>query len=131
AKFSTTLCVDEEGRWYGEITDEMGRTISLHDLRVAWFRKPDFDFLGRIAETDEDQFVISETKALINILYSLPNIKWINDPFVASKSKVKFQQLLLAARYGIKIPRTIITTQPTVAKEFFINCGENILVKNI
>lgn len=130
-KYSTTLCIDKEGQWYGEIIDEVGRTASLHELRVAWFRKPDFDFLGRIAETDEDHFVISETKALLNILYSLPNIKWINDPFVSSKSKVKFQQLLLAAQYGVKTPRTLITTRPVAAREFFVNCGENILVKNI
>ena len=79
----------------------------------------------------EEQFIASETKAFINILYSIPSIRWINDPFIANKAKVKFQQLLLANKYGVKIPKTLITTQPETAKEFFIECGEEILVKTI
>lgn len=38
---------------------------------------------------------------------------------------------MLAHEYKIKIPKTIITTQPSKAKEFFISCGENVLVKTI
>ena len=94
-------------------------------------RKPEFDFFGKIAESAEEEFIASETKSFINILYSIPSIRWVNDPFIANKAKVKFQQLLLANKYGLKIPKTLITTQPETAKDFFIECGEEVLVKTI
>ncbi len=43
----------------------------------------------------------------------------------------KFQQLLLANKLGIKTSKTIITNQPELAKEFFVSCGEEVLLKSI
>jgi glutathione synthase/RimK-type ligase-like ATP-grasp enzyme len=106
--------------------------LNLANLKIAWLRKPEFNFFsGNAAGYEQEDFIASEVKSLINTLYSIPNVKWINDPFIANRSKVKFQQLLLANQYGIKIPKTIITTQPEKAKDFFISCGEEALVKTI
>jgi len=131
-KYKINLSIDKSGLCSGEIIDELGRVLNLVELRVAWLRKPMFDFFGdESTESEEQSFIVSETKAFINTLYSMPNIKWVNDPFVANRAKVKFQQLLLAKKYDIKVPKTLITTQPEVAKEFFIECGEEVLVKTI
>ena len=126
--YKINLHIDENGLWYGDIIDELGRVLDLEKLKVAWLRKPDFNFFGdRGGESEAEKFIASGTKSFINILYSLPNIKWINDPFIANKAKVKFQQLLLANEHGVRIPKTLITTQPEAAKEFFIGCGEEVL----
>lgn len=131
-KYKINLSIDKSGLCSGEIIDELGRILNLAELKVAWLRKPIFDFFGHSStESEEEKFIASETKAFINTLYSMPNIRWINDPFVANRAKVKFQQLLLAKKYDIKVPKTLITTQPEVAKEFFIECGEEVLVKTI
>jgi hypothetical protein len=130
-KYKLNLYIDKNGCWDGEITDELGRVLNLAKLKIAWFRKPDFDFFGKDVASTEEQWITSETKAFINILYSMPSIKWINDPFVANKAKVKFQQLLLASKYGIKVPKTLITTRTETAEQFFIDCGEEVLVKAI
>jgi len=130
-KYSLNLHLDKEGLWKGEITDEIGRVLNLATLKVAWFRKPDFDFFGRKAASPEEEFIVSETKAFIDTLYSLPNIKWINDPLRANRSKIKFQQLILAHKCGVKVPKTLITTRPEAAVEFFLKCGEEVLVKTI
>jgi hypothetical protein len=132
SEYKVNLQIDREGIWSGEITDEVGRVLNLASLKVAWLRKPEFNFFnGNNAESEQEEFIASEVKALINILYSIPTVKWINDPFVANRSKVKFQQLLSANHYGIRIPKTVITTQPEKAKEFFVSCGEEVLVKTI
>ncbi len=121
------------GIWDGTICDEVGRELNLSKLKVAWFRKPKFDFLLlRELEKDDYNFVSSEGKAFINILYSLPNITWVNNPFVAERCKSKFQQLLLAQKLGVRTPKTLITTVPQQAREFFIACGnKQILIKTI
>ena len=132
SKYKICIHINKEGLWSGKIIDELNRTLNLTELKVAWLRKPVFDFFGNNnSNSNEEQFVVSETKAFINTLYSLPNIKWINDPFIANKSKVKFQQLILANKYNVKIPKTLITTQPEKAKDFFVECGEEVLVKTI
>lgn len=130
-KYRFNLSIESSGLWHGEITDELGRVLDLSKLRVAWFRKPEFDFLGKTPNSPEEYFMVAETRAFIDTLYSLPNIKWINDPFIANRSKVKFQQLLLANQYGIKAPRTLITICPETAKAFFVECGEEVLVKTL
>lgn len=132
SSYKCNLDIDSKGLWSGTIADGYGRVLRLDKLKVAWFRKPQFNFY----ETQESQignieFAVSETKAFINSLYSLPNVKWINDPFCANKAKVKFQQLLIAKRFGIRVPRTLITTDPETAKEFFLACGKKVLVKAI
>ncbi len=131
-KYKFDLWINENGIWEGKIVDEIGRILNLHMLKVAWLRKPDFNFSGnKLDDSKESKFIASETKAFIDILYSIPNVKWINDPFISNKSKVKFQQLLLAGKFGVKVPKTLITTQPEVAKDFFVSCGEEILIKTI
>lgn len=130
-KYKVSLSLDSDRPWSGKIIDELGRVLDLAKLKVAWFRKPEFDFRGEWPNQEIQQFANSEIKAFIDILYSLPNVQWINDPYLSNKSKVKFQQLILAKKLGIKIPKTLITTRPEEAREFFLSCGEVVIAKAI
>jgi len=132
SKYNINFSIRKDGSWEGEIVDQLGRVLDLRHQKVAWLRKPDFNFFGDHPDKSAEEFFAeSETKAFINSVYSLPNIKWINPPFIANGVKVKFQQLLLANKMGIKTPKTIITNQPELAKEFFVSCGEEVLLKSI
>ena len=127
-KYKINFGINKDKSWKAEIIDEVGRVLDLTKQKVAWLRKPDFNFFGDHSDKSaEESFAESEIKAFINSIYSLPNIKWINPPFIANGTKVKFQQLLLANKLGIKTPKTIITNQP----EFFVSCGEEVLLKSI
>jgi len=131
-KYRLELRLEIEGEWSGEVTDELGRTLDLRTLRVAWFRKPSFDFeLVDGTDGESQGFIASETRAFLETMYSLPSITWINPPFEANKAKTKFQQLLLARKCGVRVPRTVITTKPEVAIEFFRSCGEVALTKAV
>jgi glutathione synthase/RimK-type ligase-like ATP-grasp enzyme len=131
-KYQLNMGIDDGTAWYGRIVDETGRELNLTNLKVAWFRKPDFDFsTGFDGDSDATNFATSEARAFIEMLYSLPTVNWINDPFVSSKSKVKFQQLILATELGMKIPKTIITNEPDEALSFFLECGNSVLAKAI
>jgi len=132
SKYKINFSVNKDESWKAEIIDEIGRVLDLTKQKVAWLRKPDFNFFGDHPDKSAEEFFAeSETKAFINSIYSLPNIKWINPPFIANGVKVKFQQLLLANKMGIKTPKTIITNQPELAKEFFVSCDEEVLLKSI
>ena len=131
-KYKVNLFIKTDGSWSGKIIDELGRVLDIEKLKVAWFRKPIFDFvLNTLVESSIKKFIDNEIKAFIDILYTIPTIKWINDPIIANGVKVKFQQLLLANKMGIKIPKTLITTDSKMAKKFFIECDEKVLIKSI
>ena len=133
SKYGTTLHLDAAGRWQGEIIDETGRKLALEDVRVAWLRKPDFNFTFGRASMDAFslEFASGEIKSLIDTLYTLPQIVWINDPFIANRAKVKYSQLILAKELGMWIPKTIVTTSPQEAEKFFRECNGEVLVKSI
>jgi glutathione synthase/RimK-type ligase-like ATP-grasp enzyme len=105
--------------------DSQGRTLDLAELKVAWFRKPDYEFNLR-TELDQDRTALawSEAKAIVETIYAAPGVTWVNDPFCASRSKTKLQQLLLAKQMGMNIPETIITNSVHAALTFHGECGD-------
>ena len=116
--------------WTGCLHDAVGRQLDLHKLKVVWFRKPSFEFeLRTVFEPEVSRYVSSELKSLIDTIYSLPNIVWVNNPYAANCAKSKFQQLILARSIGLQIPKTLITTDPVQARAFFQECGERVLIK--
>jgi glutathione synthase/RimK-type ligase-like ATP-grasp enzyme len=130
-RYCFELNIDETGNWSGQVIDEVGRSLNLTETKVAWLRKPSFDFVPTSQLPEMQSFVSSETRALVDTLYSLPNIIWINDPFAANKAKVKFQQLALAKDLGIRVPKTLVTNQPEKAMSFFDECGGVVLAKAV
>lgn len=131
-KYDVSIEMSGDGGWQGFLVDETGRRLDLCTVRVAWFRKPEFEFETSIPmDAASAQFAASEARALIDTLYALPHITWVNDPFVASRAKVKFQQLQLASEYGIAVPATLITNRLGNAKSFFDRHRKDIITKSI
>jgi glutathione synthase/RimK-type ligase-like ATP-grasp enzyme len=131
-KYFFVLTLSHEDNFQGSITDELGRVLNFDSLRVAWYRKPNLDFFGDpVAMNDTQHFIAAEARSFLDVLYSLPQITWINNPSAASKSKSKIQQLLLASRLGVRIPQSLITNMPAPASIFFEKCGEVVLAKGL
>jgi glutathione synthase/RimK-type ligase-like ATP-grasp enzyme len=119
--------------WGGRLEDAHGRTLFLEAVRTAWFRRPSTAFTGPIAELDVENglFAHNETEAFLEVLYSLPHLRWVNDPFAAERAKVKAQQLVLANKLKMRVPRTIITADPECAREFVADLPGDVLVKSV
>ncbi|HZF00526.1 MAG TPA: hypothetical protein VE344_01380 [Methylomirabilota bacterium] len=131
-RYTTNLRISARSAWTGCLNDEVGRQLDLHTLKVAWFRKPSFEFdLGRAFEPEVNRYVCSELKSLIDTIYSLPSIVWINNPYTSNSAKSKFQQLILARSLGLQVPKTLITNDPVQARAFFQECHERVLIKAI
>jgi glutathione synthase/RimK-type ligase-like ATP-grasp enzyme len=131
-KYRCEFAVDGAGSPRLLLIDELDRSVDLSALKVAWFRKPEYDFSFH-SEYDADTLILlkSEAKAVIESIYSVPDITWVNDPFVASRAKVKLQQLLLARTMGMAIPSTLITNVPESAFQFYENCEKDLLMKAV
>jgi glutathione synthase/RimK-type ligase-like ATP-grasp enzyme len=128
-KYRVTLEVDGVGGWSGKIIDELNRSVDFAQLRIAWIRRPEFRFHSPLDGVQE--YISSETRALIHCIYSLPQVRFVNEVFDSSRAKTKFQQLVHTSRYGILVPRTIITNCPKEARNFLDAAKGDLLVKGI
>lgn len=104
--------------------------VKLSSVSAAWFRRPMPGYVHPGINPQNRTFVQEELAAVLNgIWHTLPSIKWVNSPVAVSHANNKILQLNLAKKVGLQIPRTHITSNPHTAKEFFNDCGQNIIVK--
>lgn len=115
----------------GLIRDREGRQITLHnDVRAGYYRKPErVEAPVHLADSGLKDFVSSEGEACIEAIYSFPGLNWVNNPIAIRKSRSKFLQLHVAAQFGFRVPRTLITQSAAEAKQFFLENDKEIICK--
>ncbi|MGW6194820.1 ATP-grasp ribosomal peptide maturase [Kribbella sp. NPDC055110] len=109
--------------WEGHLTAD--RSVDLAVVSAVWWRRP-AEFSVPTAWPDEARaFAVSEARVgVLGVLGSLP-VRWINHPAKDSAANYKPVQLAVAARAGLDVPRTVITSDPDHARDF-IGPGETI-----
>lgn len=128
-RYKIVLQIDCYGEWSGYIEDELSRVVCLEQVKVAWIRRPEFAFEN--PESGVDKFIVAEVRALISCIYGIPDIKFINETFDATRAKTKFQQLINAGRLGVKVPRTIFTNSSEAVSRFTAHASGDLLVKPV
>ncbi|MFI8186480.1 ATP-grasp ribosomal peptide maturase [Actinacidiphila glaucinigra] len=117
---------------YCGVLDDGHRTVRLEDLRAVYWRRP-----GRpvIADTVPEPYAAwaqnQADAALLNVLAALPGVRWINDPHRDRIASHKPQQLVAATRCGLRVPRSIITTDPDAARGFAKQVGGPLICKPV
>jgi ATP-grasp ribosomal peptide maturase len=102
--------------WGGGLTGE--RIVDLGAIGAVWWRRPT-EFSVPDEWPDEARaFALSEARVgVLGVLGSLP-VRWINHPAKDSAANYKPVQLAVAARAGLDVPRTAITSDADHAREF-------------
>lgn len=105
--------------------------INCDDIYSIWYRRPRLTSLNGVSLSQEGtSFVQDEWRAALSGAYGLMNDRfWVSHPDCLETASRKPLQLKLAAELGLKIPRTVITNKPLVAREFFEACGGRVIVK--
>lgn len=108
----------------------ISQKIYLRDIKVVWYRK--FGFLTeyeRKLDSTRDlmRFLYNEFRALRELILSaLQNKKWI---FKRDLLKTKLEVLNTARNVGLKIPKTIITTEKKQVANFLEESNSLIITK--
>lgn len=94
------------------------RLVRLESVKSVWWRRPN-EF-----RTPDDwpgparALAVSEARSgLLGVLGSL-DVRWINHPADDAAANYKPRQLAVAARVGLDVPRSVITSDPDHAREF-------------
>ena len=99
---------------------EAGEQISAAEVRAVWARKL---WSPRMADDLDERYrsmcVGESAAALEGFLDALHDARWVNDLQRQRAAENKQRQLRLAARAGLRVPRTLVTNDPVAARQFF------------
>lgn len=95
-----------------------GRSYPLHQVTAVWWRRPQAPDLSSITDPQVSLFTANEWHEAINGLWQLLTGRWMNDPVRDDAASRKARQLRVAAEVGLKVPRTLITSDPDRARRF-------------
>lgn len=111
------------------ITGKNG-AIESRFIKGAWYRRPGVPQIdSMVTEDGLRSYAFEESAELLQALYALIDLKWLNDPFAIRKAESKPFQLLLARELGFNVPMTLITTDPKKVNEFYESCLGQVVVK--
>ncbi len=99
---------------------EAGRaTVSLEEIRSVWYRRPvQPEPTEEIQDPDDYRFAAEESEEALLGLWRVLDCTWVSHPDAPEAASYKPAQLMIAAKLGFGVPRTLITNDPKRAKEF-------------
>ncbi len=107
---------------------ETGEETSVEEVRAVWARKL---WSPRMSDDLDERYramcATESVAALENFLDALHNVLWVNDLDAQRNAENKQRQLRLAARAGLRVPRTLVTNDAAAARQFFAETeGETV-----
>ncbi len=109
---------------------EKGDQISAAKVHGVWARKL---WSPRMADDLDERYrsmcVEESAAALEGFLDSLHDARWVNDLQCQRAAENKQRQLRLAARTGLRVPRTLVTNDPAAARQFFAETDGQTVAK--
>lgn len=113
-----------------QLLTETGEQITVDEVRAVWARKL---WPPQMADDLDDRYramcVGESMAALEGFLDALHEARWVNDLQCQRAAENKQRQLRLAARAGLRIPRTLVTNDPVAAREFFAETDGQTVAK--
>jgi len=126
-----TVTIDHaRGRPRIRVRDADQGVVDLTDARSVWWRRPQIVSLEAIADPDARGFAYGEWNEALYGLYTLLDCPWMNDVIADQNAAHKALQLAVAPRFGLHVPRTIMTSDADEARAFADSLGvENVIYK--
>ncbi len=112
------------------LVTEIEEQTSAAQVRAVWARKL---WSPRMSDDLDERYrsmcVSESAAALEGFLDALHNARWVNDLECQRSAENKQRQLRLAARAGLRVPRTLVTNDPAAARQFFAETDGQTVAK--
>jgi MvdC family ATP-grasp ribosomal peptide maturase len=109
---------------------EVGEQASVDQVRAVWARKL---WSPRMAHDLDERYrsmcVNESAAALEGFFDALHDARWVNNLGHQRNAENKQRQLRLAARAGLRVPRTLVTNDPAAARQFFAETDGQTVAK--
>jgi glutathione synthase/RimK-type ligase-like ATP-grasp enzyme len=121
---SLSIDYDRQGQPHIEYQRAGGAVYALHEVTSVWWRRPQAPNLSSVTDPQVNLFTANEWSEAINGLWQLLlDARWMNDPTKDDAASRKARQLRVAAEVGLRVPRTLITSDPARARRFVDDLG--------
>ncbi|WP_251695656.1 ATP-grasp ribosomal peptide maturase [Streptomyces sp. Vc74B-19] len=119
----------QEPGWTGSI-DDGRRTVRLEGVRAVYWRRPARPLIAdSVPEPYATWAQDQADAAILNVLAALPGVPWLNNPHTDRPASHKPQQLTVATRCGLTVPRSLVTNDPDAARRFAKETGGPLICK--
>jgi hypothetical protein len=127
AESSLTFDVGPD-RFSGELRCD-GRSVDLGAIGSVWCRG--FRPSGFPAGLDEEdqRFVFEEAQRAFDALLTALAVPWANHPHNHVRANSKAAQLMVAREVGFDIPRTLISNEPDLVRDFIERSHSEVVYK--
>lgn len=129
---SATVSVDYDDPRRPTVTwrSDGAAPVVLTDATAVWWRRPQHPRLDMISDPDALGFTHGEWHEALYGLYQLIECPWMNDPLSDDRASRKALQLRVASRLGLRVPPTLMTSDPADARRFVERLGVgNVIYK--
>ncbi|MFK5636169.1 RimK family alpha-L-glutamate ligase [Ornithinimicrobium sp. LYQ103] len=115
------------------LPDARGRPVQVSAARLVWWRR----FTGEpaIPEHVDGQaraFVARECRAsLLGLVATESRARYISDPEATRAASNKLVQLRVAQQAGLRVPRTLVSSDPVAVRDFCTELGWEVIVKTV
>lgn len=106
-----------------ELRPADGPPIDLARVEATWWRRPQAPNPAEIADPHVRLFASSEWNEVVNGLWLLLGGRWMNVPGRDERASRKAYQLRVASEVGLRVPRTLMTSDPDRARAFIDSVG--------
>jgi hypothetical protein len=132
AAFPQTLTLDarlEPDGWNGTLATER-RCVRLREIRSVWYRHPSHFELPEGMSRPERRHAAAEARVgVAGVLCSLDAL-WVNYPSREADA-LKPRQLDVARRWGLRVPRSLVTNTALGVRSFAAMVGGPLAGKNL
>lgn len=100
-----------------------GAVHALGDACSVWWRRPQAADPSSVTDPQLRLFTANEWHEAIGGLWQLMGSPWMNDPQLDEAASRKAWQLHVARQVGLRVPRTLISSDPDAARAFIASQG--------
>ncbi|WP_436737634.1 MvdC/MvdD family ATP grasp protein [Streptomyces sp. BBFR102] len=123
--------VTPDGGVTGHLASPAGR-VALEEIRSVWVRRPGVP--GRHVAAEQREWITLECERALWGALRATGARWMNHPDALERSRHKLWQLATAARAGLRVPDTLVTTDSDEAVRFQrarADLGGGLIVKSV
>jgi glutathione synthase/RimK-type ligase-like ATP-grasp enzyme len=106
-----------------ELRPDDGPPLDLGRVSATWWRRPQAPNPTDVADLHVRLFASSEWNEAVQGLWLLLGGRWMNEPGRDERASRKASQLRIASEVGLRVPRTLMTSDPDRAREFIASVG--------
>jgi glutathione synthase/RimK-type ligase-like ATP-grasp enzyme len=105
--------------------------LKLSDVKAIWYRRPGDFVLSSTLLREEDEWVRTECSHFFRAIWENTSALWVSAPDAIRKASLKGMQLKVAAEFGFRVPRFVVTNEPDAASRFISACPSGAIVKTL